>query len=209
MPLIQDTETQNGLLLLWEITESLEQLKQLASAFLSSPAFQLIRHPKRQKEWLAVRLLQQAANCGQQQFRYTDHGQPCIDHPHYHSVSISHSANLVGLFLHRDSMTGLDIESENRNFRRVQSKYLSEQELCLAESMDNGHGWCWCIKEAAYKAAGIPGLGFRDQIHIYRHASGELGVRVQAGSHPDFDVHREKRANQLIVYLTIRPASPV
>jgi phosphopantetheinyl transferase len=207
MPLIKHRKTEGGLLLLWEISESLEQLVLLGKEFIKDPAYQKITHPKRQKEWLTVRLLQQAANCTQHQFRYNETGQPCIDHPFFRSISISHSSDLVGIFLHRDKTTGLDIESENRNFIRVEKKYLTEEEAYWAKRIPNGYGWFWCIKEAAYKAAGVPGLIFRDQINIYQQKNGSLGVSVQLKLPLYFDIHQEKFHGQLIVYLTVRKNS--
>jgi len=204
MPLIKSEENESGLLLLWEISESLEQIINLAQEFTKDPTFQKITHPKRQKEWLAVRLLYKSANCNQEQFFYNEIGQPCVNHPQFHSISISHSSNLVGVFLCRDKMAGLDIEASERNFARVEKKYLSTEESAMAQSIADGLGWFWCIKEAAYKAAGIPGLSFRDQIKIYRREDDALGVEVLDKSTIDFNIHQQKFSGQLIVYLTVR-----
>lgn len=209
MPLVKHIEIEDGLLLLWEITESLDEIEQPARKFLDDPAFLKITHPKRKKEWLAVRLLLEAAGCTKHQFRYNQVGQPCIDHPSYQSISISHSSNLVGIFLHSDYTTGLDIENEDRNFARVEAKYLSEAETKLAKTIPNGYGWFWCIKEAAYKAAGIPGLTFKDQINIFKRGDGTLGVQILEKSVLDFKIHQKKFSGQLIVYLTVYENSSV
>lgn len=204
MPLIKQEEIAGGLLLLWEITEDLELMNVLAEEFTNDPTYLKITHPKRKKEWLAVRLLQKVAGCNKEQFHYNDVGQPCIDHPVYKSISISHSSNLVGIYLHTKPTTGLDIESEDRNFVRVEKKYLSDEESQMAKETQNGYGWFWCIKEAAYKAAGIPGLAFRDQINIDLQKNGSPEVKIKGESHLCFNIYQKKLSGQLIVCLTLQ-----
>lgn len=73
------------------------------------------------------------------------------------NISISHSRHYVALALHPTKRIGVDIEEPRmEQLRRVISKFLSPDELPM---------WsdrlleAWTAKEAAFKAAGIQGIG--------------------------------------------------
>lgn len=74
------------------------------------------------------------------------------------NVSISHSAHFVALAVHHSVRIGIDIEEPRvEQLRRVISKFLSEKELPLWSDRLLA---AWTCKEAVFKAAGVPGLGF-------------------------------------------------
>lgn len=73
-------------------------------------------------------------------------------------ISVSHSRNYVALALHPTLRIGVDIEEPRlEQLRRVMSRFLAANEVPL---------WgdrllaSWTCKEAVFKAAGTPGLGF-------------------------------------------------
>lgn len=73
-------------------------------------------------------------------------------------ISISHSAHFVALGVHDSLRIGIDIEEPRvEQLRRVISKFLSDSELPI---WDERLLAAWTCKEAVYKAAGVPGLGF-------------------------------------------------
>ncbi len=165
MPFLKETTINGGLLLLWEMSETTEEILLLAKKFTSKPAFEKITLPKRQREWLAVRLLLDHAGCTAD-ISYDENGKPCLEHSEFQSISISHSNKIAGVYLHPSPQAGLDIEATNRNYNKIAGKYLAPDEYQLATATNNGYALFWCIKEAAYKAAGIPGLIFNEQIKI-------------------------------------------
>ncbi|WP_372775117.1 4'-phosphopantetheinyl transferase superfamily protein [Mangrovibacterium sp.] len=201
MPLLKQNVIDEGLLLLWEMTESDDEISLFANDYHSHPDFLKIHHPQRQKEWLCIRRLLHYAKCDLP-ITYNQNGKPQIEHEYYKSISISHSAKLAGLYLHPSKLAGLDIESEDRNFKRVEKKYLCESEIELANKLTNGPGLFWCMKEAAYKAAGIPGLIFNEQIEINMSSDGSFTVHVYGNEELIFQVYQLKLAEQLIVCLT-------
>lgn len=73
------------------------------------------------------------------------------------NISISHSRHYVALALHPTKRIGVDIEEPRmEQLRRVISKFLSPDELPMwGERLLEA----WTAKEAAFKAAGIPGIG--------------------------------------------------
>lgn len=200
MPLLRSINIENGLLLIWELTETAEALAAGYPEVQNDPVLSRITSLKRQQEWVAIRALLYAANCKPDQLSYTEAGQPLINHPEYKSISISHSDKLAGLLLHRAKGAGLDIESANRNFRRVEHKYLSPEESRLALSVPNGHGLFWCIKEAVYKAAGIAGIHFSGQIRISLNKTNKPIVRLLTESEQHYELVHFEIGGQIIVY---------
>ena len=204
MPLIKKIPVFDGLLLIWELSETTDQLKQLIPEAASTPEFQSLNNPKRQKEWLATRLLLKEINCAHTQLSYDKNGRPHIHHPQYKQISISHSDKLAGIFMHPSQTIGLDIENVNRDFIRVEKKYLSPQEMELARTINNGHGLFWCIKEATYKAAGIPGIHFSKEIHINLLPDKELSVALSQQKQRLFNICHFLINKQLVVCLIDR-----
>lgn len=200
MPFLTEIELHEGRLLLWEISETSEELLQLEAGFAQDDRFREISNEKRRKEWLATRLLIQLAGCSQQQLSYTENDKPIICHPLYRSVSISHSGKLAGVLLHQHENCGLDIESINRDFRRVEAKYLTAEESALAANTPHGLALFWCIKEAVYKSAGIPGLSFSQQIRISRSKKGKIEVLLMKEPAVRYSIFDLKHAEQLLVY---------
>lgn len=199
MPFLDKIKIDEGELFLWEITEPIETLLKLGQDFTREVKFIGIKNEKRQKEWLAVRLLLQQAGCSNEQISYTENGKPCIRNSAFQSISISHSNKLAGVFLHPKEHCGLDIESADRDFGRVEKKYLSEEESALASRTEDGLGWFWCIKEAVYKAAGIDGIVFNKQIQIQQTDTDEFVSNLQVESPVQFKIFRQKLTDQLLV----------
>ncbi|MDR1859794.1 MAG: 4'-phosphopantetheinyl transferase superfamily protein [Bacteroidales bacterium] len=140
-------------LLLWDMSETPDEM-----ALLLPPAFadvSEIRSQRRRRELLATRLLLCAAGCDLHRYSHGPHGEPHIDDPRYRHISVSHSNRIAGILLGRSAPVGLDIENMNRNFIRVEHKYLSENERINARKIPDGHGIYWCIKEALYKISNI------------------------------------------------------
>ncbi|MEL7585674.1 MAG: 4'-phosphopantetheinyl transferase superfamily protein [Prolixibacteraceae bacterium] len=200
MPLIRSINIENGLLLVWEMTETAETFAAGYPEAQNDPVFSRITSLKRKQEWVAIRTLLHAANCKPDQLSYTETGQPLINHPEYRSISISHSDRLAGLLLHRLHRAGLDIESANRNFTRVEHKYLSPEEILLALSVPNGHGLFWCIKEAVYKAAGLAGIHFSEQIRISLNEENKPTAHLLTESEQRYELVHFEIAEQIIVY---------
>lgn len=207
MPLSKTITLQDGILLIWELSEPVSALISLFPAALTDPVFKKITSPKRQQEWLTIRVLLREAGCTPGQLKYLETGQPRIIHPEYRWISISHSDRFAGLFLHKKHPVGLDLENSGRNFIRVAHKYLSPEEKLLADSFPNGHGLFWCIKEAVYKAAQTPGIHFAEQICIESGNKNILAVSLITKSKHPFDLHYFKMDEQLIAYVIARPNS--
>jgi len=81
------------------------------------------------------------------------------------SISISHSRQTAALAVGLPGQSiGVDIESPREQLLNVASRVLSERELAIYGSDLHGLLAAWTLKEATYKAAGVPGLYFRRYI---------------------------------------------
>lgn len=203
MPLAREINIDHGLLLLWELTEDLEWLKAQFPLVQTDPTFHSLRNTKRQKEWLSIKMMLKHIGCTDLTVSYTNNGQPQIKHAHYQHISISHSNQLAGIFLHPNKPVGLDIESLNRNFSSIEKKYLSPQEIELVQKHENWHCLFWCAKEAVYKIAGIPGIHFANQITLIPEANHQLTAELKTSDRfQHFKLNYFQHCGQFVVYLT-------
>jgi len=79
---------------------------------------------------------------------YDEYGAPKVDNPNKY-ISVSHSKEYVAVYI-ADGPCAIDIESANRDFCRVASRYLSIQEQQIAKEYDI-FAEMWSAKEALYK----------------------------------------------------------
>lgn len=202
MPLAKEIHIDEGLLLLWELDEDLDWLKEQFPSLETDQTFQTLKNKKRQQEWLTVKMMLKYIGCNDLKVYYNGNGQPQIKHAHYHHISISHSNQLAGIFLHPSKPVGLDIESLNRNFSGIEKKYLSPAEIELTRQNEKWHCLFWCAKEAVYKIAGIPGIHFIDQISVSPAQNNQLAAELKTPDcHQIFRLNYFEYNGQFIVYL--------
>ncbi|MBC8006038.1 MAG: 4'-phosphopantetheinyl transferase superfamily protein [Verrucomicrobia bacterium] len=167
MPIYKSISIDKGLLSVWQISETLEEL---LSAFtqeeLADPAFQSFTFEKRKCEWLATRALLKQMIGAEFKVSYSPSGKPLLNHLVYKHISISHSRDFVVVYLHQDQAVGIDVESMNRNYAPITKRYLSESEL--GDVKENILHQClyWCAKEAIFKLVEDEGIDFRKQIEV-------------------------------------------
>lgn len=157
-----------GLLGLWEIAESTEQLLSLyqpKNAELTN--FLLFRNELRKREWLATRLLLQQLLGREPIISYDPSGKPHLTNYNGH-ISISHSSNYVAVSYHPEFQPGIDIESITRNIERAARRFLSPKELndCTVNGRLSNKDLMlrWCAKEAVFKMVPNTDVDFASQI---------------------------------------------
>ena len=94
---------------------------------------------------------------------HDEYGAPMLNKPDTH-ISVSHSRDRVAV-LFADGECAVDIESADRDFGRVATRYLSSEEQQLAEQ-NALYAEMWCAKEALYKYYKKGGLDFVKDISI-------------------------------------------
>jgi 4'-phosphopantetheinyl transferase EntD len=80
-----------------------------------------------------------------------------------------------------DERVGIDIESLERDFACVSSRYMSDQEQALSSAIE-WQAMAWCAKEALYKLYGERGLDLKCDIALtdYNPAQGEISALLRA-----------------------------
>ena len=155
----------------WQITESEEELKALASV----PSDELeeisyIKNESLRKQKLAVRCLLDALFEEKVYLSHHDNGKPYIENSAM-NISITHTNRYVAVILNPTDEVGIDCESLDRDFSAVKKKALSEDEIEEVEEIDKEQrneqlAIYWCAKEAVYKMVSQYGVDFAEQIEI-------------------------------------------
>jgi 4'-phosphopantetheinyl transferase len=156
MPIINKIESEKITILVWEITETLEEIIALGEGINTDN----YTSEKRKKEHFASRLLVNEI-CPTKTIIYNEFGAPELNNGKH--ISISHSKELVAVIL-SDKKTGLDIEQISEKSLRLASKFVSEKNLIMLNK--EKATLIWCIKEAIYKWYQKGGVDFIKDIII-------------------------------------------
>lgn len=134
----------------------------------------------RRREVLAWRRLVRRELGDKCQISHDEYGAPKVDVPAT-NISVSHSKEYVALVI-SDNPCAIDIESTERDFCKVTSRYLSSLEFKLAEQYDL-FAEIWCAKEALYKLYSKGALDFVNDISIvdYKPDEGVLIATILRG----------------------------
>ena len=98
--------------------------------------------------------------------RYDDSGKPSINSDL--NISISHSNHMAAIVFSGYSRTGIDIEQKDSKILNIQNKFLNESEKLKDEYQSDLDYLTkiWTAKESIYKALGIQGVSFSEDITI-------------------------------------------
>jgi len=125
----------------------------------------LKKHDLAKEQFLAVRKALQLEN-PDYKIRHDKSGKPSINSEL--NISISHSNSMAAIVFSGNSKTGIDIELKESKILNVCNKFLNESEKIKNEyeSDVNYLTMIWTAKESIYKALGIKGVSFSDDIII-------------------------------------------
>ena len=173
---LEETRTIVGV---WQITETEEELRALASV----PADEMeeisfIANESLRKQRLAVRALLCELFGEKVYLSHHDNGKPYLENS-VTNISITHTGKYVAVILDDNEDVGIDIESLDRDFSVVEKKALSDDEI---EDLDDDRkneqlAIYWCAKEAIYKRVSAYRVDFAEQIeveHFKPRGEGEL-----------------------------------
>lgn len=94
---------------------------------------------------------------------YNEVGAPVVDTPNTY-ISVAHGAGCVVVAI-SDSRIGVDVESQERDFTKAGSRYMSDEEMALSVEQS----WpakVWTAKEALYKLYGKRGIELQTDLRI-------------------------------------------
>ncbi|MEG1699811.1 MAG: 4'-phosphopantetheinyl transferase superfamily protein [Alistipes sp.] len=161
----------------WVSAEELAQSRTFGSA-------------RRRCEYLTWRALVRRTLGADVQITYNAVGAPVIANRDVY-ISVAHCAERVAVCL-SDAPCAVDIETENRNFTRVTSRYMSLAEQRLSANPLLAAA-VWCAKEALYKFAGREGLDFVRDLHVEEvdFVAGRLVGRIENGEALELSIRRD------------------
>ena len=167
MPIISLHDTDDFKLVIWEITESTENLfNAIKLSKKEEIDYCTITSDTRKKEWLAVRNLLDLTLHQKDEICYDLNGKPSLKLSHL-NISITHAKKMAGILLSAKKHIGLDIEQANRKMEKVIPRFLNKTEQKTLSDLPH---WMaivfWCCKEAVFKAVEQPGVDFSETIHL-------------------------------------------
>lgn len=180
--------------IIWHITETVDCL--LARIPLSQKEFAYyakLKSEQRRKQWLAYRsalmLLNDEVHIP---IDYTDIGKPMLSDLSS-QISVSHSGCYAQAIISDIKRVGVDVEVISETAYRVRHKFMSHEELEYAETVDSKQIslFTWCAKEAMYKAMGLEGVIFAQNMKLFDFNIPDLsakGVSQFDGTNTFFDI---------------------
>ncbi len=148
---------------LWEINPG--ELDHYGLDEYDTELVKLKKNELAKEQFLAVRKTLQLENQGYK-IRYDESGRPLINSDL--NISISHSNHMAAIVFSGCSRIGIDIELKDSKILNIHDKFLNESEKLKKEFQSNVDYliMIWTAKESIYKALGIKGVSFSDDIAI-------------------------------------------
>ena len=119
--------------------------------------------PARRAQWCTARTILRRELGAEAELRYTSAGALVLAKPvgDIYSISVAHTSKWVAVML-CGRRCGVDIESLDRNFSKVASRYISHEEReRLSEKVgEKFEALMWSAKEAIYKYGAHEGFDF-------------------------------------------------
>ena len=156
MGLILLKKEKNQSLGIWEISESVNELKALTKGI----KLDQIKSQKRKLEILAVRALLKEM-CGNVKLDYNKYGAPTLDNNK--KISISHSKQLVAIII-SELKSGIDVEIISKRVLKVKNKFISTHDNINDSQKDLTIAWS--TKECLFKWHQKGNLNFKNDISI-------------------------------------------
>lgn len=170
MPLVHSENITDGChLMIWELTESIEELDAMLPIFVDREELLSTSHPQKKREWMGGRILlnQLVAHTGQtfHGLRKDEHGKPFLKNSSQY-ISLTHTSEYVAAVIHPSQQVGIDMEKKHEKLLRTSRKYMNDLEMDQAREDIPSHCIYWCAKEALYKLNGRKKVSFKDDITI-------------------------------------------
>ena len=136
------------------------ELDEYDSNLIKAKKNQLVR-----EQFLAVRKTLQLEDPSYK-ITYDKSGKPSINSDL--NISISHSKFMAAIVFSENNKAGIDIEHKENKIINIQNKFLNDFEKLENEYQSNVDylTMIWTAKESIYKALGIKGVSFSDNIII-------------------------------------------
>lgn len=156
-------------ILVWKITESLEQLCNEVKLNPSNTIrFKGMKSEMHQRAFLSVRKLLMEKGYTDFDLEYDEFGKPHLKDGNHISISHSHQFSIIII---SDQKAGIDIEMQREKILRIADKFVNNQELQRLKGFDNQDfikklTVKWGAKEAIFKIRNEKGISFKEHIKV-------------------------------------------
>lgn len=165
MPLLKTIIVdKNTKVLVWKITETLQELQGIFLTENSQNRVDRMRSEMHQKGFVSVRHLLKVLNYSDSDLYYSENGKPHLkDDKH---ISITHSFNFSSIIISNQCI-GIDIEKNRDKIKRIAHKFVGNESSFLKdENLVEQLTVLWGAKESLYKIHPKGGLHFNEHLPI-------------------------------------------
>lgn len=164
MPQIFINHTDRTQLYIWQISESVEQLKKMFPKEKTLGEAKMVSVSHKLQYW-AKQIILHRYNLAEQ-LVYLSSGKPVCKNGKF--ISISHSGEYVVVAV-SDEPLGVDIERKNPKLQRIATRFRHIDDVVphVEDSLTQLQ-FLWTAKESIYKLAGIIGLSFKQDIRLMK-----------------------------------------
>ena len=164
-----------------------------ASDVASASRFQ---NDKRRREHLAWRRVVRNELGRGVTIDYNEVGAPIVDSPNTY-ISVAHGGESVAVAI-ADEPVGVDIESLDRNYARIKSRFMTPAEENLS-TMEEWPAVVWTAKEAIYKLYGKREVDLTEDIHITAFDTRSMTLTAEVRERRDIVVEAQIIENSVAV----------
>ena len=177
---------------IWEITESLEEIKKS----IYDDNYKLFKSLKRQKEYLCTRLLLREIDRNLS-ITYNKWGAPTLNINK--NISISHSKNIIAIIVSKKNVA-IDIEMISEKALKIKDKFLSNHDK-ISHSIEETT-LAWSAKETIFKLHQKGDINYKSDIKIkeINFVKNQITVLFQDN---DIVLNYNKLNNHFLVYVCI------
>jgi len=167
MPINNIIPFNDARLLVWEVTENIDELKLLLRE-LDENEFEQIVSAKRKLEFLGIRVALNELLGEEVRISYTEERKPYLINKKY-EISVSHSGKWIAVMIHPQRLVGVDIEIPTDKIQKIYTRFLSKTEQGeLSNGLDlKKLQIAWSAKEVLYKIIGKEAVDFANQLRIF------------------------------------------
>jgi phosphopantetheinyl transferase len=176
MPLYKTIQhNSNTQILIWNITESFEQLNQEVQLNEKNQLrLDGMKSELHQRAFLSVRKLLALSGYSDFDLYYDEFGKPHLhsknSHTEFTEVSITHSHHFSAIIVSNEPV-GIDIEKQREKILKIAHKFVNDGELERLQKTDlNDYikklTVKWGAKEAVFKIKNEKGISFKDHIQV-------------------------------------------
>ena len=166
--------------MIWEITEDLSFFQTFPENWTTNKDQEIVSQKKLESSAARFSLwsLCQQISEGPWDLRKDDRNRPYFDQSDYH-ISLSHSFPFVAAIISHKKSVGIDLERFGRNVEKIGPRFLSAEEWNRWQDSHSDLTKAWTCKEAIYKAMGVPGLAFQQDIQLPSFANNPFKIHVR------------------------------